>query len=102
MRVDRASTTERDGVRGDDAAPDVELTARARQRRGGHRRHVTVQLLGDGPPGHVRVRRPHVAAEGDGQRDGEDDLDLLLVAAIRVVDGLAQAAGERVGAGVTA
>src|SRR5439155_21111037 len=50
----------------------------------------------------VGVRWAYVTAEGDRQGDGQDDFDLLLVRPVRIVDGFAQRARKRIGAGVTA
>ena len=100
MGVDGAAAAERDRVGDFKGAPDIELPAGARQGRGPDRGRRSAELLTDGAAGHVGVARTHVVAEGDRQGDREDHLDLLLVAAVRVVDRFAHGAGKGVGTGV--
>ena len=97
VRIHRAGAAQGDGIRCGDAARNVELTACARQGRCRNSRRRRVELLRDRAPRHVGVGRAHIGAERDRERNGENDLDLLLMRAVGVVDRLAQPAGECIG-----
>src|SRR6202171_2185390 len=100
MRVERARSIARNQVPRHDAAVDIDLAAVAGERCRRDRRHGTRQLLAYRATLHRRGRLPDLRAESNWEGKGEDHLDLLLVSQVRVIDGRAQPAAERVGAGV--